>query len=277
MAGRSQPSALPAQLARLFADGGSGHTLTVPLPAGRLVRAEDPDFSDDPVVTRPLYWLSNAPVPAGLWARLRAEHARSGLWPLLAPDGDWRLDLTFSASQFDGQDAAEVLAELWADHYHGGGYLAPFGRAWPGLAPAGQPQDDPGVVADAYAGWLHGDGGTHLGLVAADRGADAPAVAGWAGSNNHASIAELAVVVRSWEERFGVRVVRLGDATVDLSVAAPPVTTEHALQVAAEHCAFCPDNIWQSQTHLDDSFGPHPLRAYAERLRSQRSWSFWWD
>ena len=65
MAGRSQPSALPAQLARLFADGGSGHTLTVPLPAGRLVRAEDPDFSDDPVVTRPLYWRSNAPVRLG--------------------------------------------------------------------------------------------------------------------------------------------------------------------------------------------------------------------
>jgi Domain of unknown function (DUF4253) len=54
-------------------------------------------------------------------------------------------------------------------------------------------------------------------------------------SSSPKPIAPLAAVVRSWEDRFGVRVVLLGADTLEVSVAAPPVTTEHALRVAAEH------------------------------------------
>jgi hypothetical protein len=64
--------------------------------------------------------------------------------------------------------------------------------------------------------------------------------------------------------------VGVGFAELCLSVAAPPMTIDDALPVAAEHFAFCPDNVWQ---------GRHPftLAGYAERLVGAASWTFWWD
>ncbi|WP_318218609.1 DUF4253 domain-containing protein [Streptomyces sp. SCL15-6] len=53
-----------------------------------------------------------------------------------------------------------------------------------------------------------------------------------------------------------------------LSVAAPPHRREDALCIAAEHFAFCPDNIWQG-TH-------HDLAAYAEELVHLNYWALWW-
>jgi Domain of unknown function (DUF4253) len=113
-----------------------------------------------------------------------------------------------------------------------------------------------------------------LGLVAADRGADVLAVIGWHGPGAYIQeTARLAAVVRTWEDRFGARVVGIGFDTLYLSVAAPPVTFEHALQVAAEHFAFSTDTILAGLI----GFKPHPLAAYAEQLLNERSWSFWWD
>ncbi|MFE9443386.1 DUF4253 domain-containing protein [Streptomyces sp. NPDC006602] len=39
--------------------------------------------------------------------------------------------------------------------------------------------------------------------------------------------------------------------------------------IAAEHLAFCPDTIWQTD--------PGDLVSYAKTLIGERSWSFWWD
>ncbi|HXV92182.1 MAG TPA: DUF4253 domain-containing protein, partial [Pseudonocardia sp.] len=145
---------------------------------------------------------------------------------------------------------------------------APFGRRWPGLAAAGDaagPADD---FADEYAEFL-ADRRTRLGLVAAGRSADALAACGWTGPTNHVGdTGEISAVVRSWEDRFGVRVVGVGFDTLYLSVAAPPTSPEHAVQVAAEHVAFCPDLVWQ---------GAGTLTAYAEEIRGMNCWSFWWD
>lgn len=66
-------------------------------------------------------------------------------------------------------------------------------------------------------------------------------------------------MLRSGEDRFGVRVVGAGFADLYLSVAAPPATLEEAIHLAAEHFAFCPGDIWQN-SH------PHTLIGYAENL-----------
>src|SRR5436190_2148497 len=80
--------------------------------------------------------------------------------------------------------------------------------------------------------------GMRLGLVAADRGSDALSVVGWNGAANYTGdTAELSAVLRTWEDRFGVRVIGVGFAELYLSVAAPPATTAEALAVAAEHFA----------------------------------------
>jgi hypothetical protein len=47
-----------------------------------------------------------------------------------------------------------------------------------------------------------------------NRSADTLAVTGWIGPANHAQTAPLAAVVRSWEDRFGVRVTRVGFDTL---------------------------------------------------------------
>jgi hypothetical protein len=291
--------ALPAGLAVLFGDGGAGRTLPAALPAGRLVRPDLDRLRLGPkptTVPRPAYWLSDRPASAALWRRLHAEHARSGLWPLLLaglgerPQRPWvagEVDPE-PAAEVDGHDAAGFLATRWTNYVEGmeraareedgsasnlDQELAPLGRAWPGLAPAAEPLQDPAVLADWYAGLL-ADGTPRLGLVAADRSADALAVTGWLGPCNYVPrTAPLAAVVRSWEDRFGVRVVGIGFDTLHLSVAAPPATLEHALWVAAEHLAFCPDNV---QADLV-GFGPNPLAAYAEQIRGEQSWAFWWD
>ncbi|TQM85218.1 uncharacterized protein DUF4253 [Saccharothrix saharensis] len=279
---------LPAELRSLFAEGAdAGRALPVPLPPGRPVVAEE-DASG-----RPAFWLADAPAPAGLWPRLRAAHAESGLWPLLLDsldddDPDYRPwgngeVLPDEMSSPDEHDPAALLARWWADCTSGDpddvlspaereAVTAPFGRTWPGSAPHARPAADPGPIADGLAEHLlAGHPSLRLGLVAADRGADALTVAGWTGPTNHTGdTAEISAVVRGWEDRFGARVVGLGFATLVLSVATPPTTREAALAVAAEHFAFCPDNVWQGPA-------PQTLSAYADRLVNDHSWTFWWD
>ncbi|MFJ1756442.1 DUF4253 domain-containing protein [Kitasatospora sp. NPDC088134] len=259
-----------------------------PLPPGRMITSDEGGGDVQPL------WMSDGPAAAELWARLHAECARTGLWPLLLDsrglhDGEfspWGSGELFPErmSSPDTHDVAELLARWWKngttidedddvlspeDRL---AVTAPFGRAWPGLAPAHRPTADPDTAAVEYARHFaarrpH----ARLGLVAAGSGADALTAAGWDGPVNHDNdTAKFSAVVASWEERFGVRVVAVGPSTLHLSVAAPPASVEEALPVAAEHFAFCPDNIWQ---------GSHPctLAAYAQRLVRTPCWDFWWD
>ncbi|MEV0005148.1 DUF4253 domain-containing protein [Micromonospora sp. NPDC050980] len=250
------------------------------LPAGRLVRPEDGG--------PPVYWLSDEPVEPALWARLRSRHDDSGLWPLLLtglPRDErrpWADGEVFPAHMTapDLHDAAELLARWWADRAEADeeedagaeadrvAATAPFGRRWPGLAEPGDPAGSAGHVAEPCPGnllWAP----ARLGLVPASRGADTLALTGWSGPVNYVSDAGmLSAVVRSWEDRFGAQVVGLGFDTLHLAVAAPPTSPEHARRVAAEHFAFCPDNIEQ---------GAGALTAYAGQIIGSDTWSFWWD
>jgi hypothetical protein len=54
---------------------------------------------------------------------------------------------------------------------------------------------------------------------------------------------------------------------VSLVVARPPRDRTAATAIAAEHLAFCPDNIWQ---------GVGTIRKYAELLVNAPRWDFWW-
>ncbi|MGA4844328.1 DUF4253 domain-containing protein [Streptomyces sp. G45] len=242
--------------------------------------------------TRPL-WLSDGPATARLWSRLRAEHAASGLWPLLLDclalddtafrpwaSGELSPEGMSSPAEHDPQ---EVLARWWQESTATGGegdqlsaaerlaVTAPFGRTWPGLSPALAPSTDPDKLAEQYALVFQSlNPHVRLGLVAAPGGAEALTAVGWTGPvNHHDDTAAVSAVVRDWEGRFGVRVVGVGFSTLHLSVAAPPRRREEALAVAAEHFAFCPDTVWQG-AHRD-------LSAYADALVDLDCWTFWWD
>jgi len=50
---------------------------------------------------------------------------------------------------------------------------------------------------------------------------------------------EIAAVLRSWEDRFGARLLEVGYAAIRVLVSRPPQTSEAAQLIAAEHFAFC--------------------------------------
>ncbi|MBW8486488.1 DUF4253 domain-containing protein [Actinomadura parmotrematis] len=267
---------LPDNLPQLFAGGPPPRGLATPLPAGDVVWP-DPGYPQRQLTLRPAFWVSDEPVSGELWARLRAEHEHSGLWPLLLDESAQ----PWAAGQIAPEPVAEIgnyapiafMSEVWAEWAEQVADedvddLAPFGLQCPGPAPRGLALEDPGAVADRHARVLAGRG-LSLGLVAVERSADVLTAVGWQGALNHNEwTAPLSAVLRGWEDRFGARVVGLGFNTLELSVAGPPVTAKHALQVAAEHWAFCPDILFQ---------GPGTLAGYAEEIRGRTTWSFWWD
>ncbi|MEU1716644.1 MULTISPECIES: DUF4253 domain-containing protein [Nocardiopsis] len=255
-------------------------TLSVQLPPGHTVSSED---------GTPLLWLSHDSAPAGLWSELLAEHHRSGLWPLLLegmygdPVRPWESQELFPGwiSSPGDHDPAELLARWWRQHASGEeadpgndprSTTAPYGASWPGPAPAADvPEGAPERTAAECAELLvEHVPGMRMGLVPAASGAEAIAASGWAGPLNYDNdTAVFAAVVADWERRFGVRVLGMGFASLTLAVGAPPTDSGQALRVAAEHFAFCPDNLWQG-SHRD-------LRAYAEILVDRPVWQFWWD
>ncbi|MFJ4843171.1 DUF4253 domain-containing protein [Streptomyces sp. NPDC088746] len=181
-------------------------------------------------------------------------------------------------------DPADLLARWWSEYTKTDedddlltpdkrlAVTAPFGQTWPSPVLRRRPVIDAGEVAAQYARvFTEQRPQARLGLVAASGGAHALTALGWDGPANYDNdTAKFSAVVRDWEHRFGARVVAVGLNTLHLSVAAPPVETEDALRLAAEHFAFCPDNVWQG-------FPPYTLTAYAERIVGMSSWDFWWD
>ncbi|ANH92781.1 hypothetical protein A8713_17800 [Streptomyces sp. SAT1] len=255
---------LPNPLPKLAADP-SGRSLGLQLPPGSLI-----DATDDGPWREPLMWCAGRAVASGNWAALGGPAARVGLLPVLldlnggqgGPE-DW--ELAPGETSYPGDhDAEDVLAECWPE------WAVERAGEWPGLAEplslTAAPDVRAAELADALAEgrpWLKDP---HLALVPARRSADIPAAIGWSGPVNHEEdVARLCAVLRSWEDRFGIRVVALGFDHLTVSVAAPPATPAEAEAVAAEHFAFCPDSVEEG------------LDAYARTLTGGRSWHFWWD
>ena len=154
----------------------------------------------------------------------------------------------------------------WEDQEETAELLAPFSRSFPGMAPA---TDGLASLAGPEEAVASLDEPMRIGLVLASRPADTLVSIGWQGAANyHGTAAPLTVVLRSWEERFGATVMHVGFDTVDLLVERPALSRQAALAVAAEHFAFCMDNIYQ---------GAGSIRRYAAGLPGTAIWSFWWN
>ncbi|WP_019852949.1 DUF4253 domain-containing protein [Actinopolyspora mortivallis] len=256
----------------------------VELPAGELL-TEQSTRIDGHHEPGPLCWISKEPPSAQLLATLRADSESTGLWPLLLVDDTETYGERCTVGvvtpepleHVDRWRAEQVMDRIWTglcqvDSELGPAYdpdsLAPFGYSCPGPAPPGDLLADATVLANQLTQRLL-DEQTRLGLVPVRRGADVLTVLGWSGATNHVSrCAGLSAMLRSWEDRFGVRVLRLGPDRLDLSVAAPPIRGEHAAAVAAEHWTFAPDRVMQDTGSIS---------AYAEEIRGRRQWTFWWD
>lgn len=218
----------------------------------------------------PVTWASANPVPkvAELWSTLAAAFPDSGLWPFVIDDSygfrgfdDYLMDLPRGRHT----EVLTILRRGWSDQ---AGYddeldeevLGPFGTAFPGLADP--TPGDPATSLDHVVAPLTG----HLGLVAVNRPADVLDAVGWMGAvNNDGDPLNMTTVLRSWELRFDAYVVGMGTDTLNLAVGRPPRDLMSATAIAAEHYAFCPDNIDQ---------GVGSIHEYAESLVDADLWPF---
>jgi predicted DNA-binding WGR domain protein len=260
------PMFLAASPGRLPAQSG-GVVAGVPLPDGVLL-SQDGDETAPPVI-----WISVDPVREvdRLWPRLAAAFPDTGLWPLIMElefGPDRLAEMLVDQGSPGGGGARAILSRWWGESVADGDEfdresVAPFGRRFPGLA-APTPGTRPGSLDPLVEG-LEG----HLGLVAVRRPADILAATGWIGAANYdLDPADMSTVLRSWEDRFDAYVVGLGWAIMTVAVGRPARTEAEALGIAAEHMAFCPDNIWQ---------GVGTVSEYGESLVDATLWPFWWD
>ncbi|MEV5709553.1 DUF4253 domain-containing protein [Actinoallomurus sp. NPDC052274] len=270
---------------RSFADAFA--RLPAHLPPGRLVSAAE-HCSGSECSHLPVLWCSDEPLKdaADWWRRLDAQRAATGLLPVLllycdyvshsgGPWDDAAFDVTDyfrgewqrylrQKAEWDAAPPVEVPEGVvpWPDD------PGPPFDTWPGLAAGSMPSRDVAEHAAAMAAELAQDGEPlHLALVPVERSADVLLTLDFYKCCNHVDPGELWAVIRSWEDRFGARLIGVVGGTVHVSVAAPP-RPEEANRLALEHYLLCPDNIEQDYI---------VFATYAERLVGAPRWSFWWD
>lgn len=261
---------------------------------GHRIRSAGLD-GDFPVGDRPVAWLTDEPVAnAGeVWLSLLFQCHATGLTPVIVlsdeEDGHpWNIDANTVRNLFFLSDPDEAVAALgshsaesllsqwWGDASDHGSFTAPFNGPFPGLAPAtgGPPLSDAAIAAAQEVT------NERIALVSARRPADGPTVFGWTGSINTDQEAwQLSTVLRSWEERFAAVLMAVRSDTMTVLVSHPPQTLEHALRVAAEHLAFCGDNIAQGSGDLQRYTREELFVPVAGERTTQPAqlWHFWWD
>jgi uncharacterized protein DUF4253 len=224
-------------------------------------------------------WVTADPVPdAGrVWAALSGLHPRTGLVPIQVDGrpGKVRDPLNLSWAddprEADGLDVGALLEERWQDGRPdepdpGWAELrAPFTGDFPGLAP---PEHTPMTPAEREHALDAITQEARIGLVAAERPADVLAVIGWGGVDNRENfLLPLTAVLRSWEDRFGARLIAVGDYDAGLFVERPPRTLQAARRIAAEQVVLADECMG----------GANSVSGVAERLMNSPVWSLWWD
>jgi hypothetical protein len=271
----------------------------VALPPGKLITGNPgPDH---------VAWATVDPVPDSgqVWAALSELHPQTGLVPIqldgLRVDSLWfpseRRGLPgdalrpWDSGEFgrpedprgaDGVDVGAVLEDRWrgavwafVDDPEAMEQWAPFTLEWPGLAaPEGAPLTlaEREHVLDVELPQIRqahrATPAARIGLVPAERPADVLPALGWGGLDNRGeSLLPLTAVLRSWEDRFGARLIDVGYADLRLFVERPPRTLEVAQRLAAEQVVLADDCIDGARTI------PH----IAARLLNAPVWTFWWD
>jgi hypothetical protein len=259
---------------------GAAQVGPVPLPPGRRVVASHG-------TGQAVAWATSEPVTgAGLaWLALSDLHRETGLIPVLItghdedgtrPWDDNEFGDPADLAQLSRMDAAVVLGSAWdgvlplteeedVPEPYPAGQRAPFGRRFPGLAPPA----DSALTAAELRDVLTGLPASRLALVPADRPADVLPLIGWTGvTNRWGEATPAAAVLRSWEARFGARLLQVGRSDIAVLAGRPPQDLAAAQRVAAEHLAFCDECGGDGLVSIGD---------ISARLLATPVWSFWWN
>jgi hypothetical protein len=225
--------------------------------------------------TAPAMWVSAQSFTgaAASWKQLAAGFEESGLWPLLLPEADFGLAEPWieqrARRERDSLDATPQ--ELFRARLEGSLKDTPLTAtellAGSGVA-RGELGEGSGKRTDALQHAFEELGESRLALVSVQRPADVVHRTAWPGTYAAGITgAELAELVASWEERYGVLLVGMSHESLVFAVLRPPATLEEAVEVAAEHHATCPD---EAEGWGDD-------RSYAESLVNAPVWRLSWS
>lgn len=251
------------------------------LPEGRQISGWEQD---------PLLWATSAPVsdPGRVWRALHEMQEQTGLVPIMLaylrgnekggrPWDTGELDGGCLVSEVDHLDPSAVLAAGWAgsldpddDGPEQAELVAPFSLQFPGLARAETGLLSPEELARALGSLAP----ARIGLVPAGRPADVLAQVGYMGSiNRYEGPAEVTVVLRSWEERFGATLLEVGFDHIRLLVQRPPRTVVAAQAVAAEIWAMC-DEFWTPER---PGYALTDISEIASYVAGAPFWTLWLD
>jgi hypothetical protein len=277
-------------------EDGEVHAGSLRLPEG--CRTYVDRFGLDSLI--PVAWvtIASVPDPGAVWAKLSDANPSTGLVPFIArsmrdepyrpfDDGTHRQDDYFSPPAdlaAVGQiDPAVLLRSRWARQAHvpteeeepdpwhreqARLQIAPFSGDFPGLAQASDHALDPAQVRAALADLPPG----RIGLAAADRPADALAAMGWMPGNWTEGVEPVTAVLRSWETRFGTRLLAIGYDEFKLLASRPPRDLPAAQVLAAEIFALASEF-----TRGWDSEALTTVNEIADSLTLSPIWGFWWD
>jgi hypothetical protein len=212
-----------------------------------------------------LAWITDDNVPdvGAKWLALYAAREQTGLYPVILIDRDeprWERDSFFpNAPEEIDQLKLEEVFQSWAESF----FDTP--PKLPDLTVASTTEN----VAAADAAVKAFTSG-RLALVESPRGADALSYMGWTGNSYYDSAEALALVVRSWEDRFGARVVAVGREELVVVLTRPPATAAAARSVSDELLLADPD--------IESGDIPKGVEIVkvGSGLAGQPVWHFWW-
>lgn len=249
---------------------------------------------------QPVAWATVHPVPepAKIWAALSAAHPQTRLVPFLLegmgadpgsterPWNEGEFEDPSDTAELDRLDAEALLESWWNSQLKPladgqaespGDILVrlPFSRQFPGLAPA---QAAPRDATELQLALSWSQRPARIGLAVADRPADVLARIGWTGAaNRYLTPLPITAVLRSWEDRFGARLLQIGFDRIRLLVERPPRTADAALRLAAEQYVFC-DECQHGKSEMGtDLPGLGTVPGLALWVLTTPAWTFWWD
>jgi uncharacterized protein DUF4253 len=96
---------------------------------------------------------------------------------------------------------------------------------------------------------------------------------GWTPGNWIGGTLPVTAVLRSWEDRFGARLLAVGHAEFKLLAERPPRDLAAARRIAAEIFALGADEFFSGR----DPSARQAVRDIADGLRRSPIWGYWWD
>ena len=97
---------------------------------------------------------------------------------------------------------------------------------------------------------------------------EVPVYLDWGNWNEVPPSVELAAVTLYWQDKYGARLIAVGNDQLEFSVQRKPATFADACAVFHEHFLFGPDPV---------EFKAEALAQYSADLLLQDTWVFWWD